>query len=364
MLLVQITHNKKIYIVQKALGLARADEGEKMNNLPVIGILLGDSAGIGPELVAKTAASGFLNSLCRPLVIGDKRIFENALSAINQKAEYYSIASAGEADWGRRTGIPILDQKDQEPGAIRTGEVQEYCGKAVLNMIDVASELCKKGVLAGFCFAPFNKAAMMAEGSRHESEHGLFAEIFGVKEPYCELNVLRSLMTTRATSHIPLKDVSSHLTVGVIMDAITISHTTLCKMGLHKPRIAVAGLNPHNGESGHCGREEIDIIAPAVKIANGKGMDVAGPFSADTVFIKAFAGEYDSVVTMYHDQGQIALKLMGFEEGVTVAGGMPYPITTPAHGTAFDIAGKGIARTSAFENALGLTVKMASTGGI
>ncbi|MCL2319767.1 MAG: 4-hydroxythreonine-4-phosphate dehydrogenase PdxA [Treponema sp.] len=329
-----------------------------MNALPVIGILLGDSSGIGPELVAKTAASGFLSSVCRPVIIGDNRVFENALSLVKQKAAHYCVADVSEADWSR--GLPILDQGDQDPGVIKTAVVQEACGKAVLNMIDAASKLCKKGAIAGYCFAPFNKAAMKAAGSPYESEHSLFAEIFGVKGHYGELNVVRNLLTTRCTSHIPLKDVSSHLTVDGIMDAITLSHATLRKMGIGNPRIAVAGLNPHNGESGRCGREEIEIIAPAVQTAKDRDMNAAGPFSADTIFIKAFAGEYDSVVTMYHDQGQIALKLTGFEEGVTVAGGMPYPIATPAHGTAFDIAGKGIAKTSAFESALRLTVKMAS----
>jgi len=330
-----------------------------MNTLPVIGILLGDSSGIGPELVAKTAASGFLASVCRPLIIGDSRIFENALSMIKQKAGYHSITDISKAGW--ENGIPLLDQNDQDPASIVHSAVQESCGKAVLNMIDAAAALCKKGTLGGFCFAPFNKAAMKAAGCRHESEHGLFAEIFNVKDHYGELNVLRNLMTTRTTSHIPLKDVSSNLTVKGILDAITLSYTTLRRMGLQKPRIVVAGLNPHNGEGGRCGREEIDIIAPAVQKANEQGINVTGPFSADTIFIRAFAGEYDSVVTMYHDQGQIALKLMGFEEGVTLAGGMPYPIATPAHGTAFDIAGKGIAKTSAFECAVRLTVKMAAS---
>jgi len=334
-----------------------------MNTLPVIGILPGDSAGIGPEIVAKTAASGFLASVCRPVIIGDARVFEKALSLIKQKAEYYCVADISEAAAlaDRERGIALLDQKDQDPGAIACAAVQEYCGKAVLNMLNTASELCKKGALAGFCFAPLNKAAMKAAGSRHNSEHELFTEIFDVKGPHGELNVLRNLMTTRTTSHIPLKEVSSRLTSGAILDAITLSWTTLRRMGLPKPRIAVAGLNPHNGEGGRCGREEIDIIAPAVQKALEMGINVSGPFSADTIFIKAFAGEYDSVVTMYHDQGQIALKLMGFEEGVTVAGGMPYPIATPAHGTAFDIAGKGIAKTSAFECAVRLTAKMAAS---
>ena len=329
-----------------------------MSTLPVIGILLGDSSGIGPEIVAKTAASGFLTSVCRPLIIGDKRVLDNALSLIKQKAGNYSIDDAGKADWDK--GIPVLDQKDHDPALVKTAEVQEYCGRAVLKQIDVASDLCKKGAIAGYCFAPFNKAAMKAAASTHESEHALLKEIFGVKGPSGELNILRNLLTTRTTSHVPLKDVSSHLTISAVVDAITLSYTALQKMGLKNPRVVVTGLNPHNGESGRCGREEIDVIAPAVKEANEKGMGVTGPFSADTIFIRAFAGEYDGVVTMFHDQGQIALKLMGFEEGVTVVGGMPYPISTPAHGTAFDIAGKGIARTSAFERALEIAVKMTS----
>ena len=331
-----------------------------MTSKPVIGILLGDSAGVGPELVAKTAASGFLSSVCRPIIIGDKRIFENALALIKEKASYYCLDNAGEADWNK--GIPLLDQKDQDPAAIKMAEVQEYCGKAVLAQVDVAADLCKKGIIAGFCYAPFNKAAMKAAGMNQEGELNLFVEIFGITNPNGELNVLRNLMTTRTTSHIPIKDVSAHLTIQGVFNAISLSWKTLQKMGLEKPRLAVAGLNPHNGESGRCGREEIDIIAPAVKKAQDEGMSsVSGPFSADTLFIKAFAGEYDSVVTMFHDQGQIALKLMGFEEGVTVAGGIPYAITTTAHGTAFDIAGKGLAKTSSFESALQLAVKMSSS---
>ena len=332
-----------------------------MSALPIIGILLGDSSGIGPELVAKTAASGFLSEACRPLIIGDSRVFEKALAMIKQKAGYHIVSSIAEADWAKE--IPLLDQKDQDPAAVKTAEVQAYCGAAVISAMRLACKLCQENSIQGICFAPFNKAALKEAGFRHESEHAFFAELLGVTGPSGELNVLRNLMTTRTTSHIPIKDVSSHLTVDRVLDAITLSYKTLRKMGLQNPRVVVAGLNPHNGEGGRCGREEIDIIAPAVKKANEQGMGVTGPFSADTIFIKAFKGEYDSVVTMYHDQGQIALKLMGFEEGVTVAGGMPYPISTPAHGTAFDIAGKGVAKTSAFENALRIAAKMASPQG-
>jgi 4-hydroxythreonine-4-phosphate dehydrogenase len=175
--------------------------------------------------------------------------------------------------------------------------------------------------------------------------------------------VLNNVSTTRVTSHIPLKDVASQLSEKRILDAISLAHKTVTSFGVKQPRIAVAALNPHGGESGKCGTDEIEIIEPAVKKANEQGMNALGPFPADTLFIRTFDGEFDSVVTMYHDQGQIAMKLKGFEWGVTVVGGMPYPIATPAHGTAFDIAGKGLAKTSAFENALKLTVQMAANSG-
>jgi 4-hydroxythreonine-4-phosphate dehydrogenase len=329
-----------------------------MPPIPIIGILLGDSSGIGPELVAKTAVSGFLASVCRPIIIGDVRVFENALKLIGQTADHCCVSGTAQIDWNKKA-IPVLDQKDQDPAVIKTAEVQEGCGRAVLSMMRLACGLCTQGAIQGICFAPFNKTALKAAGFHHESEHGFFAELFGVTGPSGELNVLGNLMTTRASSHIPIKEVSAFITEEKVLDAITLSYTTLRKAGLEHPRVGVAALNPHCGEQGRCGREEIEVIAPAIQKANEAGMNAAGPFSADTIFLRAFAGDFDCVVTMYHDQGQIAMKLKGFDMGVTVAGGMPYPIATPAHGTAFDIAGKGIAKTSAFESALNLAVKMA-----
>ena len=329
-----------------------------MSTLPVIGIPLGDSAGIGPEIVAKTAASGFLNSVCRPLVIGDIRVLANALTLTGKKAEHYPVAGIGEADWGR--GIPVLDRKNQDPQKIIPGQLNPGCGRAVLDMLTISCDLCKQGAVQGICFAPLNKAAMIEAGSRYSSEHEFFANLLGVTGPSGEINVLNELSTTRITSHIPLKDVVNHLTEKRVLGAISLAYKTVASFGVKKPRIAVAALNPHGGEGGRCGTEEITIIGPAIKKANEQGMNALGPFPADTLFIRAFDGEFDSVVTMYHDQGQIAMKLKGFEMGVTVVGGMPYPITTPAHGTAFDIAGKGAAITTAFESALKLAIRMAA----
>ena len=168
-------------------------------------------------------------------------------------------------------------------------------------------------------------------------------------------------MTTRVTSHIGLKDVAGNISQEAVLKAVNLAHGALVKSGRAQPKIAVAALNPHAGDNGKFGREEIDILAPAVQTAQLQQMDVSGPWPSDTVFLKAKRGEVDAVVTMYHDQGQIAIKLMGFDRGVTVVGGLPIPVTTPAHGTAFDIAGKNKANVGAIRQAFDLLVRMATT---
>jgi 4-hydroxythreonine-4-phosphate dehydrogenase len=329
-----------------------------MEQKPVIGILLGDSAGVGPEIVAKVSGSGFLTGHCRPVIIGDNRVYENAIRLLGEDAPHYCTGAVSGADWER--GIPVLDQKNQNPADIKYGTASREAGRAVNEMIKAACGLCVSGDIAGFAFAPFNKAAMIDAGCPFESEHHLMADIFNVAGPFGEINVVDGLMTTRTTSHIPLKDVSKALTLEAILRAIRLSHLAVKSIGVVQPRIGIAALNPHGGENGHCGREELDVIVPAIQKAREEGMAAEGPYPADILFIKAFKGEFDSVVTMYHDQGQIALKLKGFERGITVAGGQPYPIATCAHGTAYDIAGKRTVSTTAFENAVKMVVKMAN----
>ena len=172
---------------------------------------------------------------------------------------------------------------------------------------------------------------MKLGGLRHEDELHHFATYLGVTGYFCEFNTLGSLWTARVSSHVPLKDAVSYLSRERIVAATRLIHDSLRANGVDAPRIAVAAFNPHGGEGGTCGREEIDIIAPAVRDLQAMGVPAVGPFPADTIFLKARDGEFDAVVTMYHDQGQIAMKLMGFDRGVTVPGGLPIPIATPAH---------------------------------
>lgn len=328
-----------------------------MSYKPILGILLGDASGIGPELVAKLAVRDFYKEYCRPIIIGDIRVFEEGLRTINKTVEHYPIDDVDQADWDK--GFPVFDTHDQDPSRIVMKKMSPYCGAGVNKMIEVACRLCVEGKIEGFSFAPFHKAAMKEAGCKFESEHHLMANIFGVTRPFGEINMLENVMTVRTTSHIPLKDVSSYLTVEKISRAIELGYYTAKSLGLESPRVGVAAFNPHCGEEGRCGREEIDAIAPAVKWACDQGWNVTGPLSSDIVFMRAFKGEFDAVVTMYHDQGQIAMKLKGFDQGITVAGGMPYPIVTCAHGTAYGKAGEGRANTSAFENAVKMTARMA-----
>ena len=217
------------------------------------------------------------------------------------------------------------------------------------------------GAVDAICFAPLNKQAMKLGGLTHEDELHHFAEHLGVTDYFCEFNTLGSLWTSRVSSHIPLKDAASYLSVERIQSATRLIHQSLRAAGVARPRVAVAAFNPHGGDGGVCGREEIDIIAPAVAGLNAEGLDIAGPFPADTIFLKARDGLFDAIVTMYHDQGQIAIKLMGFSKGVTVQGGLPIPITTPAHGTAYDIAGQGRADVNATYNAFRIAARMGAS---
>ena len=330
-----------------------------MDRKPVLGILLGDGAGVGPEIVSKCMVSGFLDEHCRPVIIRDRRILDRALSIIGGKADIKEINDPEEAKWEK--GVFYMINRNNLPAEeAPIGKLTVACGKANLDMLTYAVQLYKEKKIEGFCFAPLNKAGMKEAGCPYESEHHLLAHEFNHTAPFGEINVCADLWTTRTTSHIPIKEVSDHLTVNTIMRAITLCNVSLKNSGIAKPRLAVAALNPHAGENGLCGREEIDVIKPAIEEAQKQGIDAQGPFPSDILFIRAFRGEFDGVVTMYHDQGQIALKLKGFDQGITIAGGLPAPIVTCAHGTAYDIAGKGIVKTSAFENAVKMCTKMAN----
>ena len=197
--------------------------------------------------------------------------------------------------------------------------------------------------MQGIVFAPLNKHALRLAGMTHEDELRWMAERLGVDGFTSEFNITGDLWTSRVTSHVPLREVADAITGAGVIDAVRIVQRYLVAAGIAAPRIAVAALNPHAGDGGSLGREEIDVIAPAIESVRREGIDARGPLPSDTVFVAAKRGDYDAVVSMYHDQGQIAMKLMGFDRGVTLHGGLPVPVATCASGTAFDIVGRGIA---------------------
>ncbi|EIM5533012.1 4-hydroxythreonine-4-phosphate dehydrogenase PdxA [Salmonella enterica subsp. enterica] len=332
-----------------------------MERKPVLGIFLGEAAGIGPELIAKVVADGTVYKYCRPVLIGDARVMALGQKIAGVDFQWDVISDPSDADWN--TGnIPLLDLKNFNPENLVMGAIDTRSGHATGESLVTCMSLLKSGKIDGFVFAPLNKEAFKKGGWDIEDEHYLFAEQLGcLDRPRGLLNVLDDLWVFRVTGHIPFKDIASHITPENVSRSIQLCYDTLRMAAIENPRIAVAALNPHAGDGGTCGKEEIDVLIPVIERFREKGMDMYGPVPGDTVFIHAFNHEYDAVVTLFHDQGQIATKLHAFDVGITVAAGLPYAITTPEHGTAFDIAGKGVAKTLATERAIAVAARMAST---
>jgi 4-hydroxythreonine-4-phosphate dehydrogenase len=328
--------------------------------LPLLGLMLGDYTGIGAELCARVLADGRLNDAARLLVVGDTRVMEQGARDAGVALKWRAYAAPEEVDWSRQE-IPVIDLKNLDPATIQRGQVSPESGRITGETLATMIDLALAGRIDGITFAPLNKGALHAGGWRFNDEHQMFAQLTRQTGYFSEMNVLDNLWMSRVTSHVALKTALEQITPERIEQAITLADQTMRRAGFSAPRIAVAALNPHGGENGLFGRDEIDIIAPAVARAAARGINCHGPFPADTVFLKAFAGDYDGVLTMYHDQGQIATKLKGFNRGVTVTAGLKTIFTTPAHGTAFDIVGKGCASTGALEQAVRLGARLAGS---
>jgi len=324
---------------------------------PTIALLLGDPCGIGPELVAKLLAQEEVLSRANIYLIADKDEFLKGQRIAGLQVAVNEADRFANADFSG--GRPVLfDYRSPVKGQFIDARATAEGGRYSLDTLQLALELALDGRADAVCFAPLNKTAMHLTGMTENDELHWCAGRIGFDGYICELNVLKELWTARVTSHVALKDVSSLITQERVIASIELVYHSLLRAAIEKPRIGVAALNPHGGDGGNFGREEIDTIAPAVERVRLKGIQVDGPFPADTIFLRGLAGDYDAIVTMYHDQGQIAMKLTGFDRGVTVLGGVPIPIATPAHGTAFDIMGKGTANVSAMRHAFDLACRM------
>ncbi len=330
-----------------------------MANLPTIGVMLGDVTGIGPEITAKVLASGLLRDRANLVVIGDGRVLDLGIRDAKVALPYTRYTDLGDVRFPLKD-IPLLDLGNIDPDRFKRGEASADSGKLTGDTLKAMIDLAMAGKLDGICFAPLNKGAMHQGGWKFLDEHQMFAKLTGHTGFFGEMNVIKEFSTFRVTSHVSLRTALDMITPERITSAVELAQNTLRAAGHDKPRLAVAALNPHSGENGLFGDEEIRIIRPTVEKLRARGIACVGPISSDAIFLKALRGEYDAVVMMYHDQGQIATKLLGFNKGVTVTAGLSSVFTTPAHGTAYDIVGQGKADPGAMEHALLLNIKLAS----
>jgi 4-hydroxythreonine-4-phosphate dehydrogenase len=326
--------------------------------MPIVALAMGDPAGISPELTAKLLALAEVREAAGLLVVGDRRVLEDGARIANVGLDIECIATDAPLPQGPARPV-LIDLGHLDPAAIERGEVALAGGLYAKENFLSALALAKAGAAHAVAFTPFNKGAMKLAQPNYDDEISFVANAIGFKGEAREFNVLDGLWNARVTSHVPLAAVAGMLSTSVIVKGLELTHAAMAAAGFSPPRIGVAALNPHAGDNGNFGREEIDIIAPAVEAAKARGIACSGPYPSDTVFVRARAGQFDAVLTMFHDQGQIAMKLIGFDKGVTLLGGFPMPITTAAHGTAYDIAGKGIANIGASRNAVLLAAKMA-----
>ena len=308
------------------------------NSKPKIGILLGDPSGIGPELISKLLVKDEMNK-ANILVIGEKGILDeaNKLTGLNTNLKF--IDKVDEIKFDEKTKF-FLDITKGRNHQYQLSKCSSQSGQSVLNALDLALDLAKSKKIDAINFGPFNKTSMKLGGSKYEDELHLMADKLEVKNFFCEFNVVDNFWTARVTSHIPLREVYKHIKKDKIIEPIKLINETVKLNGISNPRIAVQALNPH----AEFGDEEENEIIPAIKAAKQIGINADGPLPCDTSFITSFKNKnHDCIVGMYHDALQSGLKAFGFDRGVTVQGGLPIPVTTPAHGTAFDIAGKNSA---------------------
>ncbi len=311
-----------------------------MERRPRVAITMGDAAGIGPEITVKALADPVVFEYGIPLVLGDARVLERAMEATGVRLAVRTIRTPAEAE-GKPGAIELIDYRNIDMAAHRWGEVNASFGEAAVHYTKEAGRLALEREIDAIVSAPLNKEAMHAAGYKYEGQTEILGELSGSRPAM--LLILGRMRLMLFTNHMALRAVCDYIRKDRVLDRLTLAHAALRDMGIARPRLAVAGLNPHAGESGAFGREEIDQIVPAIEAARARGIDVAGPFPADTVFLKARDGAFDLTLALYHDQGLMAVKLLGFGTVVTLLVGLPLIRTSTGHGTAFDIAGKNIA---------------------
>ncbi|MCH5312228.1 MAG: 4-hydroxythreonine-4-phosphate dehydrogenase PdxA [Prevotella sp.] len=339
-----------------------------MEKLPILAITMGDPAGIGPEIVAKSFMEDRVYEQCRPIVTGDAGIMERAVKLLNLPLKVNAVSSVSDAKFERGT-MDVYDLKCCNADTLKFGEVQAEAGNAAFLAITTAIDLAMKNEVDGTVTAPLNKAALNLAGHHFDGHTEIYAHFTGTKK-YAMLLADANMRVIHVSTHVSLREACDRCKKERIIEVTELINDA-CKMfGIENPRIGIAGLNPHSSDNGLFGWEEEKEIIPAVEELKKRGFNVDGPIPPDTLFAKAKCGQYDGCVAMYHDQGHIPFKVVGFNwnketgkmetvEGVNITLGLPIIRVSVDHGTAFDVAGKGIASPDALLLSIDYASKMA-----
>ncbi len=342
------------------------------SQLPRIALTLGDVAGIGPEVVARAVSDSRLAEWCRPIVVGHPEVFQRALWQVGSTREVRVVDNlSDDPDSARDQRVPVFNPAGDAAGDVPQGKLDARAGRAAYEYLVAATRAALRGEIDALTTAPLNKAALHLAGLHYPGHTEILAEECGVADfgmmlylpPGGRVQSPQGLGVVHVTLHTSIRSVPDLLTTAGVREKIGLIDGYLCRIGCVTPRIGVCALNPHAGEDGLFGDEESRLIAPAVQSAKLAGLRAQGPFPADTLLKRAVAGEFDGVVAMYHDQGHIALKLIGFDTAVNITLGLPIVRTSPSHGTAFDIAGLNQADPQGLLQAVRIAGLLAKNGG-
>ena len=325
---------------------------------PVLGVTMGDASGAGPEIVVKALALPDIRALCSPVVIGDAATFRQAARIVGSDVPIRGIADIGEATFDDSI-IEVIDLKNIDLDRLEFAKVQAMAGQAAYESVVAAVDLALAGSIAAIVTSALHKEALNLAGHPWPGHTELLADLCGVKSVAMML-VAGDLRVSHVSTHCSLREAIERVKKERILQVLCLTDEAVRRMGIPEPRIAVAGLNPHAGEGGLFGDEEIREIRPAIEAACAQGLGAIGPIPPDTVFFRMASGQYDAVVAMYHDQGHIPTKVLAFDEGVNVTLGLPIIRTSVDHGTVFGKAGKGTARPDSMIQALKLAAQMAT----
>jgi 4-hydroxythreonine-4-phosphate dehydrogenase len=335
---------------------------------PIIGISMGDPAGIGPEIIATALAREQVHRLCRPIVIGDAGVMRNATRYANVNLKVRPVGKVNDATFAR-DGIDVYDLKNVDAERFELGKVSAMAGNAAFEAVRTMIELAQRREIAATVTAPIHKEALAAAGHKFPGHTEIFAHFTGTSD-FTMMLAAGTLRVVHVSTHVSLRQACDAVTRDRVLKVIELAHDACRRLGIERPTIGVAGLNPHASDGGLFGDEERNHIIPAIEAARGKGINVEGPQPPDTFFAKAVGGAYDICVAMYHDQGHIPVKCQGFKydaktrkwtsvNGINVSLGLPIIRTSVDHGTAFDQAGKGTASDASLLDAIEYAARLA-----